>query len=54
MTLAWMPPAMTMRGMLAVTTSVIFHPLEKAMRYATAKCLSTHTAFLTHVEDHMP
>ena len=47
MTEAWMPPAMTMRGMEAVTTSVIFQPAEKAIRYATANvtrfCTSSPT-----------
>ena len=55
MTLAWMPPAMTMRGMLAVTTNVIFHPLLKAMRYATANRHTQHHREMTwnDVFDHL-
>ena len=55
MTLAWMPPAMTIRGMLAVTTSVIFHPLLKAMRYATADRHTQHHHEMTwnDVFDHL-
>ena len=52
MTLAWMPPAITMRGMLAVTTSVIFHPLLKAMRYATADRHAQHHLGMTPL-DHL-
>ena len=52
MTEAWMPPAMTMRGMEAVTTSVIFQPLENAIRYATANvtrfCTSSPTCTTQH------
>ncbi len=51
MTEAWMPPAMIMRGMEAVTTSVIFQPAEKAIRYATANvtrfCTSNPTCART-------
>lgn len=54
MTLAWMPPAMIMRGMLAVTTSVIFQPLEKAIKYATANVTRFCTSSPTYAHTEAP
>lgn len=52
MTEAWMPPAMTMRGMEAVTTRVIFQPLLNAIRYATANVTRFWTSSPTCMHMH--